>query len=74
MMSSEESDLENDDVIIVKPLPWRSPRVDKVFHELDAANENAKSKQAVRQKRKRVTGTASSDRPKPDNLPKWALC
>ncbi len=33
-MSSEESD-ENDDTIVVHPLPWRSPHVNKMFERID---------------------------------------
>ena len=73
MISSEESDSENEDVIIVKPLIWRSQKVMGTFRELDAANESTKTKQARRQRRKRVIGAVPSERSKPDNVPKWAL-
>ena len=69
MISSEESDSENEDVIIVKPLIWRSQKVMGTFRELDAANESTKTKQA----RRRVIGAVPSERSKPDNVPKWAL-
>ena len=34
-MSSEESDDENEDIIIVKPLVWRSERVTQFLQRLD---------------------------------------
>lgn len=69
--SSEESGEE--DVIIVKTLPWRSDRVTQMFHQLDEKVQEGKSSQAKRQKKRRVVGVNNSTRPKPSGLPKWAV-
>lgn len=70
VISSEES--EDEDIIIVKPLTWRSLKVTEMFRDLDEAGEINKSKQALRQRRKRIIGTVPSTRSMPDDLPKWA--
>ena len=70
--SSEESD-EDGEIIIVKPLLWRSERVTEMFHQLDQKIEEGKSAQAKRQKRRRVMGVEPSARPQPPGLPKWAV-
>ena len=64
-MSSEES--ENDDVIEVRPLPWRSDRVTTFLHSLDEKAHKKKSPQARRQMKERREG-ATSSRPKPANV------
>ena len=53
-MSSEESAEEDDDVgggkrhvLVVKPLPWRAPKVSRFFKRLDKRAEKTKSKQAT---------------------------
>ena len=49
-MSSEESADEDDDVdgkrhiLVVKPLPWRAPKVSRFFKRLDRRAEKTKSK------------------------------
>ena len=35
MMSSEESDLEDPDVMVIHPLTWRSEYVSKIFAQID---------------------------------------
>ena len=45
IMSSEESD-GDDDVIVLKPLPWRSDKVTRFFYRLDEKSFQAKSTQA----------------------------
>ena len=72
-MSSEESGDENNSVI-VRPLPWRSNRVDSFFQSLDKSSLEGKSPQSLRQMKKRVIGEVSS-RSKPDShgLPSWAF-
>ena len=36
VMSSEDSGMEEDEeILVVRPLPWRSTRVDEMFDELD---------------------------------------
>ena len=61
-MSSEES--ESDDVIEVRPLPWRSDRVTTFLHSLDGKAREKKSPQARRQMKTRHEG-ATSSRPRP---------
>ena len=72
MISSEESDEDDQEVLNVKPLPWRGEVVMSFFKRLDEKNDTDKSQQAKRQTKKRKQGSESS-RPKPDNLPSWAL-
>ena len=73
MMSSEESNGE-DDVVIVKPLTWRSGRVTRFFKELDQAGIDSKTSQAKRQRKERVMGSVESMRPMPSaSLPSWAF-
>ena len=71
-MSSEESG--EDEVITVKPLPWRHPRVDDFLTSLDEKLMSERSSQAKRQMKKRVIGSVST-RPVPTStsLPLWAL-
>ena len=73
-MSSEESGIDDEnEVIIVKSLPWRSVHVGQMFRRLDDKGLEEKSPQARRQTKKRVTGEISS-RPKPvGDLPPWAV-
>ena len=73
-MSSEESgvDYENE-VIILKSMPWHSVHVGQLFHRLDVKGLEDKSPQARRQMKKRVTGEISC-RPSPiGDLPSWAV-
>ena len=56
-MSSEESDSE-DDVIIVKPLQWRNERVALYFHRLDEAEATKHSKKMSQVFRDDKTSTA----------------
>ena len=49
-MSSEESDLNEEEVLILCPLPWRAEKVDMLFHKLDEITLKAKSPQARRQR------------------------
>ena len=61
-MSSEES--EEEDVIEVRPLLWRSDRVTTFLHSLDDKARDKKSPQARRQMKSRQEGAPSS-RPQP---------
>ena len=75
MISSEDdNDDEDEDVFVIRPLPWRSTAVDNFFKSLDAHSKGQKTKQAVRQMKSRVLGAPSS-RPKPldKTIPKWAF-
>lgn len=72
MISSEESG--DEDVIIIKPLPWRSSRVTEFFRKMDEKTIEQRSQQAKRQTKSRVLGEASL-RPKPAHplSPAWAF-
>ena len=74
-ISSEESGNEDgEDVIYVKPLPWRSKKFNDFISLLDAQAQVNKSSLAKRQSKRRLTGVVSM-RPCPDsadsNLPDW---
>ena len=71
-MSSEDSDPESD-ALVVKPLPWRSSRLNEMFMEMDRATVMSKSSTALRQRRQRVIGDIQSKRTMPDYLPRWAI-
>ena len=71
LISSEESD-ENDS-IIVRPLPWRAPKVTDFFKKLDVLIDEDKTSQAKRQRKDRVMSSTESSRPIPaSRIPKWA--
>lgn len=59
-MSSEESDSNDEEVIVVRQLPWRSNRVTTFLHSLDDKGREEKSPQARRQMKTRRMGTSSS--------------
>ena len=73
-MSSEESDDENEEVITVKPLPWRA-EVSSFFHRLDNKMKQSKSTQAKRQRKQRIEGSNYSLRLRPvgTSIPEWAF-
>ena len=74
MMSSEESEVEGDEqVIVVKSLPWRSDTVNEVIKRLDHKIMEERSSQARRQaKRQEYSGQPSSRvKPMSGDLPKW---
>ena len=72
-MSSEESAPENEEMLQVKPLSWRSEKVSQFFQQLDEKTERSKKAQARRQ-RKRVISNEFSVRPRPIiTLPTWAI-
>lgn len=70
MMSSEDSSDEGSNSI--RPLPWRSEYVNKMFGRIDKYCESSKSAQARRQMKPRVIGEPS-ERPLPQGLPDWAF-
>ena len=75
IMSSDESTIDEDDhdeVILIHPLPWLSATVANFKQKLDDSIELNKTPQARRQRKKRVLGTDSM-RPKPSDLPEWAV-
>lgn len=59
-MSSEESDSNDEEAIVVRPLPWRSNRVTTFLHSLDDKGREEKSPQARRQMKTRRMGNSSS--------------
>ena len=76
MMSSEESAMEGDEeVLIVKALPWRSEQVNQMMKCLDCKIASEKSAQAKRHAKRRVPSTSTSSRPKPasghSSFPAW---
>ena len=73
MISSDESDVDNgDEVIVTKPLPWRSANVSQFFSKLDEECRHNKSPHARRQMKPRKCGLPSS-RPKPQGFPDWVF-
>ena len=73
MMSSEESQVEGDEVIVVKPLPWRNDSVNQMIKRLDDKIMGERSSQARRQAKTRDYSTQPSSHAKPilGDLPKW---
>ena len=74
VMSSEESDSDpSNDAMIVKPLEWRSAIVDRFLKKLDDKALEVKSPRAKRQRKLRITSSASSQRNPPSGVPNWAI-
>ena len=72
MMSSEDSDPENEHNMFLKELPFRHERVTSYFHAIDEATNKTRCSQAVRQRKNRVL-EGVSDRTVPSGVPKWSL-
>jgi len=75
LMSSEDSGTDDDDdILVVRPLPWRSSKVDQMFKELDKETLSGKSPRSRRQMKQRKTGNPSK-RPQCsiDGVPRWAF-
>ena len=73
MMSSEDSVEEEDEEILkVKPLTWRSEIVNRMMADLDVISKKDKSPQARRQQKTRKIGEAST-RPPPQWAPTWTV-
>ena len=73
-MSSEESGVDDEnEVIIVKLLPWRSSYVNQMFTRLDEKAIAEKSPQSRCQMKKRVTGEASARSKPTSEIPSWAV-
>jgi len=72
-VSSEESGMEEDDeVIIIRPLPWLSSTVTEFKLKLDAETKLNRTPLARRQLKKRINGMPSDRaRPATDNIPTW---
>ena len=74
IVSSEDDDEESGDIMIVRPLPWRSSAVNNFFLQLDEQSVGQKSSQAKRQMKKRVLGSASARlMPEDGEIPLWAF-
>lgn len=77
-MSSEETGSESEKeevdgkVFIVRPLPWRSEKVNEVMASLDRKVARRRSVRATEMCRKRATGCPSCRCP-PQTAPSWAL-
>ena len=75
LISSDESEVNDDEaVLVVKELAWRSDRVANFFAKLDSAHEDRKSEQATRQTTPRIRKGVMSMREAPAHLPSWAVC
>ena len=48
IMSSEKIHEDDDDVVVVKCIPWRSSKVTQLFHSLDEMEIQCKTTQAKR--------------------------
>lgn len=73
-ISSEDSGMDSDEeVLIVKQLPWRSEQVNSLFKRLDQKVMQEKSPHARRQAKRRVVSSQASSRLKPlsQNYPAW---
>lgn len=73
IMSSEESAVDADeDVLCIRPLPWRTARVVDMLTCLDEKVAMGKSSLARRQRKRRVQ-TSPSLRPAPESSPSWMV-
>ena len=58
-MSTEESCEDNDDTFTVRPLRWRSLKVNDFFTRLDLAAQSRRSSQSRKMRNQRQTGEPS---------------
>ena len=75
-MSSEESaNKDDEEILLVKSLEWRSSDVDTMFKKLDSKTLSEKSPQSHRQSKRRVIGRVISSRPEPvaGEFPSWVF-
>ena len=75
-MSSEDSthdEGEDNDSIVVHPLPWRAESVSNMFHKIDKFNNDRKSNHAKRMQKKRIDGSFSERQPPQDESLGWAI-
>ena len=74
MSSDESGEDEDEEILIVHPIPWLTADVVSFKQALDSEIKNEKSPQANRQTKRRMLGSPSS-RPIPDEdtLPAWAV-
>ena len=71
---SEESDNENDeDILVDRPLSWRSTEYEKLLKIIDKDQEDCRSSQAKKQLLKRVREPFSSQNQpdESDDIPRW---
>lgn len=76
LMSSEESEVDEngDDVVVVRPLPWRSSYCSRMFSKIDSYTYHKKSSQGKRQMKNRRVGEPSSRvLPTDINVPDWVV-
>ena len=72
IVSSEESEERDGEVLTVHPLPRRSVKVDRMFKRLDNKIESEKTAQSKRLSKRRVLSTIPSGRAKPEEgFPQW---
>ena len=71
MMSSEESDPEDENSMVVRPLLWRSTLVDEFYEPLDSQMKSCRLSLSVYQSKYHIQGEPST-RPQPADIPKWA--
>ena len=76
-MSNEESDIDDNDeqILVIKRLPWRSEKVNHFIKSLDEKHQQRKTLQARRQEKRRVQDREVSSRPGPSltDLPGWVF-
>lgn len=74
VMSSEESEVEaGDEIVVVKKLPWRSDQLYTLIKIVDAKVAIDRTPQATQQAKKRIYRGVST-RPHPtinENMPAW---
>ena len=71
IISSKESGYDDkEDIIIVRPLPWRSTATEKMIKKLDDIIQKKRSEQSKRQLKKRMFGEFS-ECTRPESLPAW---
>ena len=74
IVSSEESDESDGEVLMVHPLPLRSEKVDRMFKRLDDKLESEKTAQCKCQSKRRVLSATPSGRAKPEEgFPSWVF-
>jgi hypothetical protein len=75
-MSSEESqyetDSENVNGYLVKPLGWESKKLERRKHKLDKAYKDAQTARSQKRMIKRIRIDQCSKRPCPQEFPQWA--
>lgn len=76
LISSEDSEDEDEGQFIVRPLTWRSDKVTELFMNLDRKYYNRQTTRSKKMSYDRVRQSGQpSDRPKPmnSNLPSWVF-